>query len=289
MIDHTSNQRWRLLVAYVVASAVIGAAGCSQDDSQADPPGTDDTGSAESADATDETELPEGTERLVSRYAHYDVVAYESDDMKTLIISYGFTDLDLVDGELLATESFCFSEHRSDQPIEVQLSDVATQAIQPPTTPVEVSEENGRLSFFRPETPSGIGVTLENPFEDPLPTDRDDPRLSDDDGDGKPGVTATIRIADGLEGEIYIARREIFAYDVTEQGDGTLVGVVLDRSEQLVIGASDDIFITDAEWVQHPDLDKSPIILIPVDRSWDCERLAAERPRIFPPTPEVDW
>jgi hypothetical protein len=26
-----------------------------------------------------------------------------------------------------------------------------------------------------------------------------------------------------------------------------------------------------------------------VDESWDCERLAAERDNLFPPTPDVDW
>ena len=55
------------------------------------------------------------------------------------------------------------------------------------------------------------------------------------------------------------------------------------------IGHDGHAFLTQAEWIQYEDLSKSPIILIPVDADWDCERLAAERDRIFPPTPEVDW
>ncbi len=96
-------------------------------------------------------------------------------------------------------------------------------------------------------------------------------------------------MTEDLQGELYIARREIFAYDVDEQDDGSLVGVVTDDSEQLIIGATNDAFLTQAEWVQQPDLTKSPIILIPVDQDWDCERLMAERDDLFPPTPEVDW
>lgn len=283
MTPTTRPRRTNRLLAAALATAAVSLPACSSSDEVADDEPTDvGTGVAPAGP-------PEGTDRLEGRYAHYDVVAYESDDMKTLIISYGFTDLEIVDGELVATESFCFSEHRSDQPITVELSDTATQAIQPPSTPVEVTEADGRLAFFRPETPSGIGVQLEDPFTDPLPTDPDDPRISDDDGDGNPGVTARITVSDELEGEIYLARREIFAYDVTEQPDGSLTGVVHDRSEQLVVGASDDLFLTDAEWVQHPDRDKSPIILEPVETSWDCDRLRAERPALFPPTPEVDW
>jgi len=217
------------------------------------------------------------------------VVAYEGDGMKTLIISYGFTDYDLVDGELISDDSFCFSEFRSDQPIDVAFSDAATQAIRPVPVAVEVTEADGRLRVSRPATPTGIGVRLEDPANDPLPTDPDDPRIADDDDDGKPGVTATITVTPELSGEIYLARREIFAYDAEVQPDGSLVGTVDDDSEQLVIGASDPAFETGGQWVQHPDPTKSPIILLPVERSWDCERLRAGRDDLFPPTPEVDW
>lgn len=92
-----------------------------------------------------------------------------------------------------------------------------------------------------------------------------------------------------LSGEIYLARREIFAYEADVQNDGSLTGTVDDDSEQLIIGASDPAFETGGQWTQHPDPAKSPILLIPVERSWDCERLRAERDELFPPTPEVDW
>jgi hypothetical protein len=239
---------------------------------------------AEAAPAVDPA-----AERLAGRYAHYDVVAYESTDMKTHIVSFGFTDLDVVDGELQATESFCHADHRSDQPIEVEMPDAATQAIIPESTPVTLTTVDGRAHISRPATPTGIGVDLEDPANDPLPTDPDDPRIADDDNDGNPGVTTRIRVTEDVQGELYIARREIFAYDVDEQADGSLTGVVTDNSEQLIIGATNDAFLTQAEWVQHPDLSKSPIILIPVEQDWDCERLMAERDDLFPPTPEVDW
>ncbi|MEZ5297967.1 MAG: hypothetical protein R2697_17350 [Ilumatobacteraceae bacterium] len=85
------------------------------------------------------------------------------------------------------------------------------------------------------------------------------------------------------------SRREIFAYQAYLTDPDTLRGTVTDDSEQLVIGASDPIFETATAWVQYPDLTKSPIILRRVDASWDCDRLAAERATLFPPTPEVDW
>ena len=45
------------------------------------------------------TGLPDGAEELVGRYAHFDVVAYRDPSMSTGIISTGFSDLELRDGE----------------------------------------------------------------------------------------------------------------------------------------------------------------------------------------------
>lgn len=233
----------------------------------------------------------EPTDRdLLGRWAHYDVVAYEDGLLKTLIISYGFNDLTEEDGRIIDSAKFCFAEQRTDQPIETTLSDAATRAIKPPRTPVEVDVVDGRLRVRRPATPTPVGIRLADPAVERLPTDPGDPRIVDDDGDGKPGITVQIRVSESLDGELYIARREIFAWEGFLVATDRIEGVVTDRSEQLVIGASDPIFASsDAQWAQHPDLAKSPIILRRVDKGWDCERLAAERDRLFPPTPTVDW
>lgn len=268
----------KVLGVVLAAVTLVVLSGCGQ--------GSGDAGADPTAPPS---EVEQAVERVAGRYAHFDVVAYQDPLMKTLIISYGFTNLTVEDGTLVAKESFCSSEHRSDQPIQVTLSDKATQAIDPVPTPVTLTVEAGRARISRPETPTGIGVTLADPANDPLPTDPNDPRVTDDDGDGKPGVTSTIKVTDTFGGEIYIARREIFAYVVDEQADGSLTGTVSDHSEQLVIGASNDAFLTQAQWTQYPDVTKSPIILIPVDSDWDCSRLMAERAQLFPPTPVVDW
>ncbi len=229
-------------------------------------------------------------EELVGRWAHYDVVAYEDDLLKTLIISYGFNDFTEVDGQIVDQSSFCFSEQRTDQPITTSLSDAATQAIQPPPAVLEVDTVDGVLRVRRPPTPTPVGIELEDPFNEPLPTDPNDPRIVDDDGDGNPGLTVTIEVSPEFIGELYIARREIFSFEAFLVEPDLLTGQVTDDSEQLVIGASDPVFASSpANWGQYSDLSKSPIILRRVDDDWDCERLAAERDDLFPPTPDVDW
>jgi hypothetical protein len=242
-----------------------------------------------SAEAEPNEPTAEQVESLAGRYAHYDVVAYQSTDMKTLIISYGFTDLAMKDGSLMATESFCHAEHRGDQPIETTISDAATRAIKPIAAKVDVSLRNGKLHLKRPPTPTGIGIEFADPANDALPTDPNDPRTVDDDGDGNPGITVHIKVTEEFQGDLYIARREIFQYEVTQQKNLSMIGTVTDNSEQLIIGASNPIFITRAEWIQVPDLNKSPIVLVPVEQSWDCEKLMTQSTEIFPEVPVVDW
>ena len=121
---------------------------CSGDDGAEPDPGTDQDG-VESA-----SQLPEGATDLVGRWAHFDVVAYSDPSMNTGIISTGFADLELRDGELWNQMVFCHADTVTDQPIEVAISDAATRAILPVATPVEVTEVDGQLHLSRPPTPT---------------------------------------------------------------------------------------------------------------------------------------
>jgi hypothetical protein len=269
----------RLLLIGVAAATV--AAGCSSDDEAAD---------AETTTTTAASSLPAGAEDLAGRWAHFDAVAYEDETMKTLIISTGFADLEVRDGELWNQMEFCHADTANDLGSEVTFSDAATQAILPIATPVEVSGEPGELRVVRPATPTPIGIELEDPANESLPTDPNDPRIVDADGDGNPGVTANIKVSEELQGQLFLARREIFAYDVTQVSEDRLEGTIADDSEQLIIGASDPIFASSGgQWTQVDDPERNPVIWVRVDDDWDCERLAEERDALFPPNPKADW
>lgn len=226
---------------------------------------------------------------MAGHYAHYDVVAYEGETpngpLSTFIISYGFTDLVIEDGELVEYDVFCHAEHKANQNLVTRFPDAATQAIQPRSAIVDVYQEDGQWKLRRPATPTLIGI--DGDPDVPLSMDPKDPLINDDDNDGKPGVTVFVTLFGLIEGEIYIARREIFQTDMTLYADGSLRGTVTDDSEQLVVGASLAILNVPNNPDQRADPGLNPIILVPIAEEIDtCEALMALRDSLFPPEPE---
>lgn len=262
----------------------------------------DDNEKADDDNQPEETEMTEEDfiNEVTGRYAHYDIVAYYSDmgmtgTFKNLIISYGFTEFEEDDGELMITDRFCHSEQITNQNFTATVPDEMTQAIVPDSTYMDIERDgNGKFYLWRPQTPTLLGIEYEDPYNTPLPEsiETDDPRLVDADFDGKPGVTVFIDMFGKTE-EIYIARREIFAFEAYLMENGNIEGVVHDDSEQLTIDATSFLLRQQSgEWLQYrgetgDDYSLSPIILVPIDESYDCEKLMDERDELFPPNPPV--
>ena len=229
--------------------------------------------------------------QMVGHYAHYDVVAYEDSTTKspmfTFVISYGFTDfhIDSV-GELIQSDRFVRASHKINQKnIISAISDEAVQAIKPRNQKVELSLKDDKWQVFRSPTPSLLGITGDP--SKPLSKDRNDPNLTDPDGDGQPGVTVNINIGNLIEGEIYITRREIFTNYLTLNNDGTITGYVKDDSEQFVLGASRKILDQASNNFQHPSKGMNPVLLVPIsDDINTLEELMAIRDDIFPKEPD---
>jgi hypothetical protein len=234
------------------------------------------------------TSKQEAMAAMAGHYAHYDVVAYQGQTptgpLSTFIISYGFTDLVIENGELVQYDRFCHAEQKANQPFVSTFPDAATQAIQPRSAVVEVYEENGAWKLRRPATPTLVGI--DGDPNAPLSLDPRDPLIYDADQDGQPGVTVFLKLYGLISGEIYLARREVFQDEMTLYSDGSLRGAVIDKSEQLVVGASLGILNTPNNPAQWGDLGLSPIILVRIPDDIDtCEELMAQRDGLFPAEP----
>ncbi len=228
-------------------------------------------------------------EAMAGHYAHYDVVAYDGETpngpLSTFVISYGFTDFVVEDGQLVEYDRFCHAEQKANQNLETVFPDAATQAILPRSAVVDVYEENGAWKIRRPATPTLIGIGGDP--DAPLSMNPKDPLVNDADNDGKPGVTVFVKLFGLIQGEIYIARREIFQNDLTLYSDGSLRGSVADDSEQLVVGASLRILNSPNNPDQWDDPGLNPVILVPIPGDMDsCEELMENRDSLFPAEPE---
>lgn len=236
------------------------------------------------------TSRDEAMAAIEGHYAHYDVIAYEDittrTPMRTLIISYGFTDFEIRDGRLYQTDCFCHAEQKLSQRGATSVfSDEATQAIEPREREVELRFADGEWTVFRPASPTLLGITGDP--SQPLSTDPDDPAITDPDGDGNPGVTVRISVGSFFNGEIYITRREIFRDYLTLNSNGNLYGHVEDDSEQFVVGASKRVLAQPSNAVQLRDPGMNPIILVRVSDDLDtCDELMESRDLLFPPEPE---
>ena len=224
--------------------------------------------------------------QLVGHYAHYDVVAYDDPQllgtMRSKVITFGITEFQMRDGELVEIDTFCHAEHESNLPVKSEVPDSFTRAIVPRVATITVGDSAQGWDLWRPETPTGIGIRFTDPLTEVMPKDSKDPRISDDDGDGHPGVTVFLR-SGPIRGQLYLARRERFAYELRVMTPDLIVGLVHDQSEQLVLG-SRPFFLSHGHFnpVQHSDLTSSPITLRRLPGHYDCDTLMQERALWFP-------
>ena len=235
-------------------------------------------------------DIDEAMKMIAGHYAHFDVVAYEDvttkTPMKTFVISYGFTDFFIEEGKLFQVDTFCHAEQKINQKFVKSLfKDESVQAIQPRIQEVELKYEKGQWQIYRPESPTLLGISGDPSL--PLSRDPKDPRLTDPDNDGNPGVTVELKMWGLIKGELYITRREIYSNHLVLHSNGNLYGYIEDRSEQFVIDASMKILRQQSNPVQNPDRGMNPLILIRVSDEIDsCEELMDRRDLLFPDEPE---
>ena len=228
-------------------------------------------------------------ELITGHYAHYDVVSYEDDSgrvpVRSYIITYGFTDFYMEDGELIESDVFLHSENVLNQSsVESRLSDEATSAIKARVKKVDLEFKEGSWHLYREATPTLLGVKGDPSM--PLERDKDSPNLTDPDNDGYPGVTVHITVANVIQARLYLTRREIFSYRLKIIDEDTLFGYVIDESEQFIIDATMQTLRDSEQAVQHPDITMSPIILKRVSPDIDTwEELKPLRNDLFPPQP----
>jgi len=123
-----------------------------------------------------------------------------------------------------------------------------------------------------------LGANLSRP-DDKLPEDADDPRVTDPDKDGRPGVTVSVS---GLaNGNLYLIQRVTTALRGIVRDKNTVDGIVTWSRDQSVVGASSFILRSPPEGVPHKDRSKHFFRLRRVPEGMTCDGLLKTADSLF--------
>jgi hypothetical protein len=256
----------------------------ASDDSSPDSRVTDS--SASDAETWDGASHAQWDDNVLGRYALLTVVATATDAMgmkyTSTTYSFGTAEIRLEAGDLFMVESFCHIDLISvGTEIVVTIPDYSTRAI--PEQKIELGVRQGSLGpeYRRPMVPIPFGARLTDIHNEPLPTSADDPRVWDEDKDGKPGGTSLFS-GMGISGEIYAVRRERYTYDFTQSAERKLSGLMVDTSEQVIIGAEPSVLTIQVSSTPDPDPTKTYMKAVPLTEAFSCDRIVREKDALFP-------
>ena len=123
------------------------------------------------------------------------------------------------------------------------------------------------------------GAMLKNPREDALPQNEDDPRITDPDGDGKPGLTVLLRGI--IDGEAYVVQRGWNKLVGRVVGDGRIQGTMAWAMEQSVVDASSLFLDSSPKTRPEKGADKHTFDMVKIPQGMSCSALRKEAPKRF--------
>jgi hypothetical protein len=135
--------------------------------------------------------------------------------------------------------------------------------------------------FVQPWTTEVRGARLEDPERDPLPTQADDPRVVDQDGDGKPGLTVRVSALGIFRGDVYVVQRVRTRLAGAVVSPDRIEGLIEWTTEQVTLGATNALFLGNLPSRPDPFPEHSFFILQRVDATWACEDILAHRDAVF--------
>jgi hypothetical protein len=169
----------------------------------------------------------------------------------------------------------------AESPVHTNVTDAFWSVFSPLSRTATFSSADG--SLVGPDYYVVGGAELTEPETEALPTEPDDPRVRDDDNDGKPGLTTPIT---GLfDGEIYTTMRKITAIDGVAVSADSIQGKATYTAERNIL-ASDPPSLKDnlsgAEYGPDPDPCTSYFRMVRIGDADDCASVLARVDTLFP-------
>ncbi len=137
------------------------------------------------------------------------------------------------------------------------------------------------VALTKPWTTSVLGAQLDNPETDALPASADDPRVFDQDGDGRPGLTVHVAVLGLIQGDVYVVQRDRTRYTGLVLSADAVEGLVEWTSEQSVLGASNSFLLGGTSSRPDPVAEHSYFAARRVDPSVGCAELLETASTLF--------
>lgn len=137
----------------------------------------------------------------------------------------------------------------------------------------------GENTFNMPSFWEARGVRLANVETDALPTDKNDSRIFDQDGDGKPGMT--VRITGIISGDVYVIQRGATALSGALNNE-RLDGLMVWTDEQVVLGSDNSILESNQpESKVDPKPENSFFLTTRLSSDLSCEAIVQQADTLF--------
>jgi hypothetical protein len=162
--------------------------------------------------------------------------------------------------------------------VKTTLPPAFRRAVPPIQVDARIVSENGVRRFVQASQTLVLGADLTDKETDALPSELGDKRITDDDGDGKPGVT--VKVSGLVDGEIYLVQRSKSQLEGHATEDG-FHGKIRFSNEQKILDATRKVLRRDPG--AQPDGNRSEFILRRVNAPIDCKAADAIARRLERP------
>jgi hypothetical protein len=183
---------------------------------------------------------------------------------------------------LILQDRYCFTDAAPSTALfKTNIADSVMESIRPAPREASLIPSDCDLRFVQDWYTEIRGAVLDSPTTDPLPTDPEDPRVIDLEGDGHPGMTIQASILGLFTGEGYAVQRYRYRLDGTILNPDIIVGFIDWTSEQVLLAATNPLFMETFTDGTDPDPTKHRFVMVRADDTWTAETLREHLPELL--------
>jgi hypothetical protein len=187
------------------------------------------------------------------------------------------------DGDVLTMiDRYCFTDVDDGTPlVDTSIPPEFMASLRPAPRSAVLRESEDGILFEGAPYLEVRGAILDDPAADLLPTEPDDPRVIDQDGDGNPGMTVRVTVLGIVQGETYVVQRVTYSLSGRLATGDRIEGQIDWTDEQTVLAATNPLLEADTIGTPDPDPEAHRFVMVRVDPTWTCETLREQLSEIL--------